>query len=136
MDNNTIIVFVEKHEDGTYWATSQNYQGVVSTFAETFEELQQNFEKAFLDNIELAKELEEPYANDYEDVEFDYKMDLSSFFELVPELKISSIAKKADLNESLLRQYKTGKKVASKDQVNKIQAAVHDLGRELLAIHF
>lgn len=136
MENKKIIVFVEKHEDGTYWGTSQNYEGIVSAFGETFEQLQKNFETAFADNVALAKELEEDYANNYNNVTFDYTMDLTSFFELVPELKISSLAKKAALNESLLRQYKTGKKTASKDQVLKIQTAVHDLGRELLSVHF
>lgn len=136
MNTNKIIVFVEKHEDGTYWGTSQNYEGVVSTFGDNFEELQHNFENAFADNLELAKELGENYAEKYKHVSFDYKMDLTAFFELDPEIKISAIAKKATLNESLLRQYKTGKKTASKDQALRIQSAVHDLGRELLSIHF
>ena len=103
-----IQVYVEKSNDGSYWGTSQNYEGIVSTFGNSLEELKQNFQTAFADNLEIAKEIGEPYANDYNNVEFIYKMDLSSFFNLIPELKISSIAKKAGLNESLVRQYKNG----------------------------
>ena len=136
MNAKKIEVFVEKHQDGTYWGTTQNFIGVVSSCGDTMEELKKNLEEAFADNIEIAKELEEDYANDYENVEFVYQMDLSSFFTLIPELKISSIAKKAGMNESLLRQYKSGITTASPEQAKKIQTAVHDLGRELLAVKF
>ena len=131
-----IEVFVEKHSDGTYWGTSQNFEGLVTAFGDNLEELQLNFESAFADNLELAKELEEDYASEYNDVEFEYKMDLSSFFELVPELKVSSIAKRANMNESLVRRYKTGKETVSVEQSNKILKAIHDLGRELLTVKF
>ncbi|WP_313373774.1 type II toxin-antitoxin system HicB family antitoxin [Chishuiella sp.] len=131
-----IEVFVEKNEDGTYWGTSQNIPGVISSFGNSLDELQRDFELAFSDYIEVAKELKEPYAEDYENVVFEYKMDMSSFFELVPEIKISSIAKRAEMNESLVRQYKTGKVKASQSQSNKILDAIHELGNELLSVRF
>lgn len=131
-----IQVYVEKSNDGSYWGTSQNYEGIVSTFGNSLEELKQNFQTTFADNLEIAKEIGEPYANDYNNVEFIYKMDLSSFFNLIPELKISSIAKKAGLNESLVRQYKNGLAYASQEQTYKIQEAIHSLGRDLLSIQF
>ena len=131
-----IEVFVEKNSDGSYWGTSQNFEGLVTTSGESLEELQVNFKSAFADNLEIAKEFEEEYANDYNDVDFEYKMDLSSFFELVPELKISSIAKRANMNESLVRRYKSGKETVTEEQANKILNAIHDLGRELLTVKF
>ncbi|MFC0346082.1 type II toxin-antitoxin system HicB family antitoxin [Epilithonimonas hispanica] len=136
MLNRTIEVFIEKTEDGTYWGTSQNFEGIITTFGESLEELKTNFEEAFADHMELAKETNEDYANDYDNITFQYEMDISSFFELVPELKISYIAKKANMNESLVRQYKNGITAASQDQAKKIQQAVHELGRELLSVKF
>lgn len=136
MANRTIEVFIEKANDGTYWGTSQNFEGVVTTFGNSLEELLANFEEVFADHLEVAKELEEDYVDSYENVSFAFKMDLSSFFNLVPELKISSIAKKANMNESLVRQYKNGITAASQEQARKIQDAVHELGRELLAVKF
>ncbi|MDO5106021.1 type II toxin-antitoxin system HicB family antitoxin [Capnocytophaga sp.] len=131
-----IEIFVEKHTDGTYWGTTQNFVGIVSSYGNTMEELQRNLEEAFAENIAIAKELGEDYADDYNDVSFIYKMDLSSFFALIPEVKISSIAKKAGLNESLVRQYKNGIAAASQEQTLKIQNAVHLLGKELLSARF
>ncbi|WP_372474318.1 type II toxin-antitoxin system HicB family antitoxin [Capnocytophaga sp. ARDL2] len=136
MEVKKIEIFVEKDKEGMYWGTTQNFVGVVSSCGNTFEELKSNLEGAFADNIEIAKEFGEDYANDYEDVEFVYKMDLSSFFALIPEVKISSVAKKAGLNESLVRQYKNGIATASQEQAYKIQNAIHQLGKELLAVQF
>lgn len=136
MLNRTIEVFIEKTDDGTYWGTSQNFEGIITTFGASLEELQANFEEAFADHMELAKETNEDYADQYENVIFQYEMDITSFFELVPELKISYIAKKANMNESLVRQYKNGLTSASQEQVKKLQQAVHELGRELLSVKF
>ena len=132
----SIQVYVEKAADGTYWGTSQNYEGIVSTYGNSFEELNENFEQAFADNIEIAKEVGEEYADKYDKVSFDYKMDLSSFFNLFKEVNITAIAEKSELNASLVRQYKTGAKQASVQQTHKIERAIHELGRELLSIKF
>jgi len=55
---------------------------------------------------------------------------------LLPEAKISNIAKKANINASLLRQYKTGKIEASEEQARKVLKAIHQLGEELLSVSF
>lgn len=58
----------------------------------------------------------------------------SVFFKLLPEVKISSIAKKARINESLMWQYATGKANASEERAKQIEKAFHELGEELLSI--
>jgi len=131
-----IIVYVEKADDGTYWGTSQNYDGVVSSCGKTFEELQTNFEQAFHQNLQIAKEFAESYTDKYDNVYFDYKMDLSSFFNLFKGISIRAIAEKSELNPSLVRQYKAGIKTASIEQTKKIEKAVHLLGKELLCVKF
>jgi hypothetical protein len=51
-------------------------------------------------------------------------------------VKVSNIAKKANMNPSLLRQYKTGKVEASEEQAKKVLNAMHQLGKELLSVSF
>ncbi len=132
-----INVYVEKHLDGTYWGSTQNIPGGVTAFGSTLSELKNNLNVAYQDYYDLAIELKESYADTLEQsVEFNYKLDLQSLFELLPEIKISSIAQKANINPSLLRQYKTGKTEASERQAKKVLDAVHDLGHELLSINF
>ncbi len=130
-----VIIYVEKHEDGTYWGTTQNFEGIVSSYGSTMEELKANIADAFADNLEIAQELGEDYASQYEHVKFTYKLNLKSFFDLVREVKISNIAEKAGINPSLLRRYKLGE-TASEEQLKKIETAVHRLGEELLSVAF
>ena len=52
------------------------------------------------------------------------------------KVKVSNIANKANINPSLLRQYKTGKVKASEEQAKKVLKAMHELGKELLSVSF
>lgn len=137
MDKKKIQVYIEKAKDGTYWGTTENLDGVVSAYGNSLSELKKELKKVFEQHLEVARDLKEDWIFKYDNgVEFEYKMDLESFFELIPEVKIGSIAKKAKINSSLLRQYKTGKANASEDQTKKIEKAVHELGKELLSVSF
>ncbi|MEJ0104089.1 MAG: hypothetical protein WDO19_16675 [Bacteroidota bacterium] len=62
---------------------------------------------------------------------FSHSYDLTVFFEEYDFLKQSKIAELAGINPGLLRQYASGVKYPSAEQVLKIEKAVHDLAREL-----
>tara|TARA_B100000925_G_scaffold96084_2_gene70036 strand:- start:257 stop:655 length:399 start_codon:yes stop_codon:yes gene_type:complete len=130
-------VFVEKHKDGTYWGTVTEVPGVVTSYGSTLSELKLNVEQAYADYYELAVELEENYVSELEAKPvFRYQLNLKNIFHLLPEVKVSTIAAKANINPSLLRQYKTGKAEASEEQAKKVLAAMHQLGEELLSVSF
>lgn len=130
-------VSVEKHEDGTYWGTVTEVPGVVTSFGATLAELKVNLEQAYADYYALAVELEEEFVQEIEaKPDFVYLLNLKNIFQLLPEVKVSNIAKKANINPSLLRQYKTGKTEASEEQAKKVLKAMHQLGEELLSITF
>lgn len=130
-------VSVEKHEDGTYWGTVTEVPGVVTSFGATLAELKINLEQAYADYYALAVELEEEFVQEIEaKPDFVYLLNLKNIFHLLPEVKVSNIAKKANINPSLLRQYKTGKTEASEEQAKKVLKAMHQLGEELLSITF
>ena len=130
-------VFVEKHKDGTYWGTVTELPGVVTSYGSTLSELKLNVEQAYADYYELAVELEENYVSELEAKPvFRYQLNLKNIFHLLPEVKVSTIAAKANINPSLLRQYKTGKAEASEEQAKKVLAAMHQLGEELLSVSF
>ncbi|MCK5206517.1 MAG: hypothetical protein KAQ62_20825 [Cyclobacteriaceae bacterium] len=132
-----VRVNVEKHEDGTYWGVTQNIPGVVSAFGGTLEELKNNLEAAFTDYVETANELGEEWLVDLDKKKgFEYRIDIKSFFNLIPEIKISNLAKKAKINESLMRQYVAGKASVSEERLKAIEKVIHKLGNELLAVRF
>jgi predicted RNase H-like HicB family nuclease len=130
-------VFVEKHKDGTYWGTVTEVPGVVASYGSTLAELKANVQQAYADYYELAVELKEDYVADLEaQPDFTYLLNLRNIFHLLPEVKVSNIAEKANINPSLLRQYKTGKAEASEEQAKKVLKAIHQLGEELLSVSF
>lgn len=132
----TINVYVEKAKDDIYWGTSTNAPGVVSAYGVSLSELKKNFEQAYSDYIETAKEMDEDWVNDFANPNLVYELDLQEFFKLVPEISMTGIAQKANINKSLLRQYATGKANASEKRLKEIEDAVHELGQELLSVSF
>lgn len=75
--------------------------------------------------------------NDFEgldNVEFEYAYDLTVFFEQFNFLNQSKVAELAGINPGLIRQYSSGHKQPSKEQVNKIEKAIRELGDILRAV--
>ncbi|CAM4095983.1 type II toxin-antitoxin system HicB family antitoxin [Gillisia limnaea] len=137
MKNKSVEVYVEKAADGTYWGTTQNLPGVVTAFGNSLEELKINLQQAYSDYLETAIEVNEEWIQQILHANvFVYRLDIQALFKLIPEIKISSLAKKAGINESLMRQYATGKANASEERAKKIEKALHELGNELLSVTF
>ena len=63
---------------------------------------------------------------------FDLRYDLAAFFEAFDFLNLTVIAKKANMNRSLLNQYVKGLKHASADQARKIEIVIHALAKEMM----
>jgi predicted RNase H-like HicB family nuclease len=139
MNTKIIKVLIEKHDDGSYWGSTQNLPGVIAGQGETLEELKKSLKIAFDDYIDLARSTKKSWAANYTNAAewaWEYEMNIQSFFDLIPEVKISLIGKKSGINQSLMRQYATGKAPASEARLKKIEATIHELGRELLSVHF
>ncbi len=130
----SIIIYVEKAEDGTYWGSSQNLPGGISTYGNSLESLKQNLKIAFRDYLEVGKDLGEDWVNEVDDMgSFEFQLDIPSFFKMLP-VKISAIAEKTGINPSLLRQYASGKTNASEKRAKQIEKAIHELGEDLLSV--
>mgnify|MGYP002634486931 CR=1 FL=1 len=134
-ENQSIEVVVERHYDGTFWGTTQNIPGVVTAFGASLDELKKNLEQAFLEYVAAAAELGEAWIEEVRNrKDWAFYMNMQALFELVPEVKISAIAGRAGINESLMSQYATGNAVVSEDRLRYIEQTIHDLGRELQTV--
>lgn len=69
-----------------------------------------------------------------EEVTFEYAYDLTVFFEQFNFLNQSKIAELAGINPGLIRQYSSGHKQPSKEQVAKIEKAIHELAGQLKSV--
>lgn len=91
----------------------------------------------FLKSIEEAKELiiEEGQSMPQEanEITVDFRYDVPSFFNYFDWINITAFAKKAGINESKMRAYKTGLASASEKTVQRIIKTIKTMGAELSA---
>ena len=59
---------------------------------------------------------------------------LFNFFMYHPELNVSALARRMGISQSLMAQYISGKKKASKARMELILETIHEVGRELVAV--
>lgn len=122
-DNKTISAYVPEFD-----GFNLNGQG------SNMEEVKHSLNECLNDYILMFKEKGEPVPDVLNDVEFEYKYDIASFFECFKFLSVSTFAKYAGINPSLMRQYKQRIAFASESQKNKIETAIHKAGVELSAV--
>lgn len=84
----------------------------------------------------MGRLLEELHGVNAGEIVFEVFYDLTAFFEIFSYLNISKIAVYTGINASLLRHYAAGSKTAGKEQMKRLQQAIHRAGRELTAVSF
>ena len=119
----TISVYVPDFE-----GFSLNGQGT------TVEEAKQALMQAVDDYKVMLSETGKEIPAALSDIEFEYKYDIASFFECFKFISVSTFAKYAGINPSLMRQYKQRIAFASETQKMKIEEAIHRAGSEMLAV--
>lgn len=122
-DDKTISVYVPDFE-----GFSLNGQG------NTVEEAKQALMQAVDDYKSMLSETGKEIPATLSDIEFEYKYDIASFFECFKFISVSTFAKYAGINPSLMRQYKQRIAFASEAQKMKIEEAIHRAGSEMLAV--
>jgi hypothetical protein len=68
------------------------------------------------------------------EVVFEYAYDLTMFFEQFSFLNQSKIAELAGINPGLIRQYSSGHKQPSREQVDKIEKAIREMAGKLRTV--
>ncbi len=64
----------------------------------------------------------------------EFSFDISSLFEYYSMLNVSALGRYLGINDSLMRQYRSGKAQISDKQLEKIESGIHRLGLELAAL--
>ena len=128
-----ITAIIEKGPDGRYAITSpqsfgRNYFG---GFGDTIEEAKADFRECVEDCRELAIADGDGAPEEYQ-VSFRY--DMPSFFEDFDFINASRFAQFAGINESKMRQYKSGVAFPGEKTTRKILDAIHRIGSELSSV--
>jgi len=129
METKKIIVYLEAGQD-VFWAHSKDMPKLsnITGVGDTIEECK----KSAYNCLEIQKELGNIPSGDYELV---FKFDTESFFSYYKSIFTNvSLARITGVNQHLISHYASGLKKPRPAQRQKIQTALHDLGRELLSI--
>lgn len=128
-----ITAIIEKGSDGMYSVRSEQHFGnnYFSGFGETVAIAKEDF-------LESVKECGEFATADGEDVPEDYQVmfcyDMPSFFEDFDFINASRFARCAGINESKMRQYKSGAAYPGEKTTRKIIETIHRIGAELSSV--
>lgn len=126
-------VNIEKQADGTYIAYNTTGEKVVLIgTGDTVKEAKADFFNSMEEMKETYTDGEPKPACLAEEVEF--RFDLSSLFEYYSMLNVSAFARYLGINDSLMRQYRKGDTPISDKQLEKIEAGIHRLGKEMAAL--
>lgn len=125
-----VVVIIEKGEDGTYGVYSPKLENVIIGSGDNVAEAKEDFENSYNEVLEFYIDEKRPIPNELKDIEFEYRYDLSAFYNAHPYLNASKLAEHLHVNASLMRQYRRGQYI-SEEQVMRIQEGIRSVGREL-----
>ena len=128
-----IVVIVEPTQTG-YSAFIPELPGVIAV-GDCWRSVKLNMQEALAFHLdELRRSGDDVPRALRQEYELEFDLEVESLFEFIPEIKQTIVAQLAGINSSLLRQYARGIKKPGKAQVKKIEAAIHELGRQLLKV--
>lgn len=122
-DDKTISVYVPEFDEFSLNGQGDSVEEAKTSLMASVEDYKQMY-------IERGEEIPESLKN----LEFEYKYDIASFFDCFKFISVSTFAKYAGINPSLMRQYKQRIAFASETQKAKIEQAIHKAGQELMAV--
>lgn len=125
-----VIAIIERGEDGTYGIHAPQLENVIIGEGETVAEAKEDFLNSYNEMAESYIDDGAPVPEELRDIEFEYRYDISAFYDAHPYLNVSKLAEHMNINASLMRQYRQGQYI-SEEQVMKIQEGIRSVGREL-----
>lgn len=125
-----VTAIIEKGEDGSYSIHAPELENVIIGEGDTVAEAKDDFANSRNEMLEAYIDEGLPVPEELRDVEFEYRYDLSAFYDAHPYLNVSKLAEHMHINASLMRQYRRGQYI-SEEQVMRIQEGIRSIGREL-----
>lgn len=127
-------VSIEKQSDGTYIAYNRTGEkvrliGTGNTVKEAKEDFFNTIDEVKASYVELGDEMPDCLS---EDIEF--RFDISSLFEYYSMLNVSALGRYLGINDSLMRQYRSGNTPISDKQLERIELGLRKLGSELSSL--
>jgi len=129
-----ITVIIEKGKDSNFSAYSSSLKNhLIIGAGATAEEAKNDFILAYGEMIQSYVSKNEDIPKELQKLTFEYSYDISAFFNKYKWINVTQFSKTAKFSPSLMRQYKSGQYISEK-QISKIESALHNAAKELLAV--
>ena len=125
-----VTAIIERGDDGTYGIHAPQLKNVIIGEGDTVAEAKEDFGNSYNEMVMSYVDDGQPVPDELRDVEFEYRYDLSAFYDAHPYLNVSKLAEHLHVNASLMRQYRQGQYI-SEEQVMRIQEGIRNVGREV-----
>lgn len=126
-------VLIEKDGNG-YSAVITNFQSTIWGSGDSVKEAKADLMNSIEEVRKSYLESGEESPDNLEDISFEYKYDVSALFNAFSFLNTSKFAERIGISPSLMRHYKAGGTYISDTQAKKIEAGLHQIAQELLAV--
>ena len=126
-------VLIEKDGNG-YSAVITNFQSTIWGSGDSVKEAKADLMNSIEEVRQSYLESGEESPDNLEDICFEYKYDVSALFNAFSFLNTSKFAERIGISPSLMRHYKAGGTYISDTQAKKIEAGLHQIAQELLAV--
>ena len=127
------IALIEKGKDGTYGVFTPKINSCIIGTGNTVEEAKADFENSVKEVKEVYADNNEELPKELQNISFEYKYDIASFFNYFDWINVSKFARRTGVNGSLMRRYRSGEYISQR-QVSKIEKTLNELGREISEI--
>ena len=127
------IALIEKGRDSMYTIFTPKINSFIIGTGNTVEEAKADFENSVKEVKEVYADNNEELPKELQNISFEYKYDIASFFNYFDWINVSKFAKRTGVNGSLMRRYRSGEYISQK-QVSKIEKTLNELGREISEI--
>ena len=121
------LAIIEKDENGYGVYTPDLKDSVISGSGMSVEAAKADFLTAYKEVIDSYTDSREAVPDELKDLTFEYKYDVSAFFNQFDCINASKFAALAGISPSLMRHYKLGDQYISEKQLEKIESAAHEL---------
>ena len=128
-----VTALIEKGDDGLYGIHAPKLENVIIGSGETVDEAKIDFLEGYQEMLETYIDAGLPVPDELKNIKFEFRYDISAFYNAHPYLNASKLAKHLNINASLMRQYKQGQYI-SEEQLLKIQNGIRLIGQELSTI--
>ena len=116
-----IAIIIETVDEKGYWGRVYFDDNLIVDFSKTIDGLKKKMTKLLLDFHKLPST---KYA-------FEIQYDISGLFDDKKYLNASVVADRAGISRLMLRQYRSGHKFPTKEKLEKLETAIHEIGEEL-----